>query len=455
MFKSKKQEGFSLVMVLVLIVFIAMISGFFARNIVSDLRRIRMEEERIQAYYLARSGIQSVSMWLETADEEEIEQILGVQSEPVEFSEGSFEVQLTREYIQKGEEVDEGNEEQEGEEEIIYILEATGRVKDTTELVTVHLRPLEYSAFDMAVYAHEYLRMTGSSLIDYDAGTGSREVGSVSLGPAVSIDGDFYIVEGAEEEVVFAVEGDYYTHRDRIGGEVKHSPPIVYELPEFPEFPGDKGELNYGGSQFIAQGNETRYIYDDDWYDEIRVRAGSTVEIHIFDEDLKIQTSSLEVSGSAGIEVHRHGDGELLLYVEDEFDIAGSGYINKDGEPEDVIMYYRGQEGLDPAGSTVYKGSLYSREADITLAGSGGIQGHILSGGNEVNIVGAATAHVRGLVAPNADVNIKGSGEIKGSLIANTVNMVGTGTVKYDDSIEDLFPFDVEIAGKSFDQIWY
>ena len=452
MFKSKNQEGFSLVMVLVLIVFISLISAFFARNIVTDLRRVRTEEERTQAYYLARSGAQSIAKWLEIADEDDIETILGVTSQPVELNEGSFQVELTREYIQPEQEEDEDPENE--TEEMIYILEAAGTVNETTERVTVHLQPLTYSAFDMAVYAHELLEMTGSSLIDYDAGTGSRQPGSVSLGPAVNIGGDFYIVEGADEEIVFAVEGDYYSHRDRIAGEVKHFPPIEYELPEFPVFPGDEGSLSFTGTQFVVQGQQTRYIYSDAWYEEIRVRAGSKVEAHIFDEDLIIQTSSLEVSGSAGIEVHRHGEGKLILYVEDEFDIEGSGFINKDGEPEDVIMYYRGEERLDPAGATVYKGSLYAQDADISLAGSGGIQGHILTGGSEVNIVGAATAHVRGLVAPEADVNIKGSGEIKGSLIGNTVNMVGAGTVKYDDNIEDLFPFDVEIAGQSFIQTW-
>jgi len=64
--------------------------------------------------------------------------------------------------------------------------------------------------------------------------------------------------------------------------------------------------------------------------------------------------------------------------------------------------------------------------------GSGGVTGHIITGGNCVDIRGNASANVRVIYAPNALVTIHGSGHVRGAVVANSCTMTGGASLIYD-----------------------
>ena len=63
----------------------------------------------------------------------------------------------------------------------------------------------------------------------------------------------------------------------------------------------------------------------------------------------------------------------------------------------EIYLYYKGNFPVNPSGSTKIVGCLYAEKADIVISESGGITGHIITGGENVSIIGDAEANVRAL----------------------------------------------------------
>ena len=103
-------------------------------------------------------------------------------------------------------------------------------------------------------------------------------------------------------------------------------------------------------------------------------------------------------------------------------------------------MYYQGNSEPNIGGNTRFVGSLFAESADISINGSNGVTGHIITGGDEIDINGDASLNTRILYAPNANVNLGGSGQIKGSLIADRFSGYGNAKIIYDTPDFDTFP---------------
>jgi len=135
-----------------------------------------------------------------------------------------------------------------------------------------------------------------------------------------------------------------------------------------------------------------------------------------------------------------HGEGKLVLYVEDSFTLTGSSTINGNGNSADTHMYYSGAETVSVKGNTKFVGSMYVEQADMDIGGSNGITGHIISGGTSIDIDGAAQADVRMLYAPNAHVQLGGSGVIRGAVVSNQFTASGAAQVFFDADFDDSIP---------------
>ncbi|RFB17693.1 hypothetical protein DZB84_07520 [Bacillus sp. HNG] len=110
------------------------------------------------------------------------------------------------------------------------------------------------------------------------------------------------------------------------------------------------------------------------------------------------------------------------------------GQINK------LDIFYKGTS-LDMSGNQRIYGSLYAQNANITMTGGSGFQGHIITGGGKIDISGGANAVTQVFYAPNSNVNITGGGTIKGNIISKTLTISGGGSVTYMNlSGEDLPP---------------
>jgi len=203
-------------------------------------------------------------------------------------------------------------------------------------------------------------------------------------------------------------------------------------LPEFPEFPENlpnKGDVYAGWSLIPAGGHK---ITEDGYYPRIDVLQELTIEIG--DSDRIIRTDNLRVTGDGKIKLNRTGSGRLILYVADTFELTGSSTINNGGDYNALLMYFAGN-ALNMAGNTKFVGSVYALKSDINIAGSGGITGHIVTGGNQIKVTGNALANVRVLYAPEAALEVNGSGAIRGIAVVRDIGIVGNGCIILDESL--------------------
>ncbi len=119
--------------------------------------------------------------------------------------------------------------------------------------------------------------------------------------------------------------------------------------------------------------------------------------------------------------------------------MTGSSSINQNGDYDDVYMYYSGDEEISVGGSTEFVGSVYALTSDFTITGSGGVKGHIITGGDNVDVTGAATANVRAIYAPNALLNVTGSGSISGATVSKSIEVIGNARIYYNNSMNMNF----------------
>ncbi len=273
------------------------------------------------------------------------------------------------------------------------------------------------------------IELTGSSQIVGNTGTNSVAEDSVVLAWSTVINGLLSIGPGGDPATVI----DTRNYAGNLPQGTAALPSArSYPMPEFPEFPDlpFQGFMDAGWWPIPPGGHR---ISETGTYSYINVQNELTIDIG--DEDLLIRTESLSVTGSGKIKLNKTGSGRLILYVDNTFNINGSSTINQNGNYNDVIMYYAGSGNPSIDGSTKYVGSIYAVNSNFTVAGSGGVTGHIVTGGTTVNVTGNAEANVRAVYAPNAVLTVSGSSRIRGAVVAQSINVLGNSRIFYDDSL--------------------
>ena len=285
----------------------------------------------------------------------------------------------------------------------------------------------DYYTYDMALFSMENITLEGSASIQGSAGTNSTQPGSINFGSSTRITDDLYISPNADPSRLFT----FGNNRD-IDDHVDHllflEEEREYPIPEYPEIPfptqRDSIELKWDYKDIT--------IDEDGQYDSIKTNSYTlNIDVSNGDRTLVVDTFTIN-SGTVNV----IGDGTLYLYVTNKFDLNGSGMFNPNGDDRNVMLYYSGSNTFEVAGSCKMKGCLYSKQADINITASGGVTGHIITRGNNVNVTGNSSAYVRVIYAPNAFVNIAGSSSVSGAVIAKRCRISGgVGSyIKFDPS---------------------
>lgn len=439
----RNNRGIALPIVLIIALILTILGTVLWHYSVRDLIFAEKNLKRMQAYYIARSGADAVAQYIvDNPDGIDMKEYVDAlvnspKSYPTSISgdpKGYFEIEVTRD-SGKG----------------IIIIQSVGTVDEISQKVSLTLYELvtgEEPLFDMAVFSNTAIELKGSARIEGDVGINSLEPGSVVLAWSTAIDGNLFIAPDADPEKILT--GARPNPRDNITNDIlEMTQERVYGLPPFPDFPED---LSWRGSFTVGWNPSPPYhIYEDGEYDSITVK--SELVIHVGDEDRILRVNSLEVSGSGKITLNRTGKGRLYLYVNDNFNITNGATINNDGDPGDIFIYYKGNSPVNPSGSTKIVGCLYAEKADIVISESGGITGHIITGGENVSIIGDAEANVRALYAPLARIVVANGARFRGALVCDSLTVTGNSRVIYDNSIQDTFP-DIWMGGEE-DTITY
>jgi hypothetical protein len=289
-----------------------------------------------------------------------------------------------------------------------------------------------------AEFSKSDITLTGSSRVVGNTGTNATHEGAVELSWATSIDSSLQIGPGGN---INDVVDQANFHSGNVGGDIVNlEREQDYELPEFIEYPPKTTQIAPINMTWENTGSTLSPAdYDGKYIPSLNISGGWTLNIDTGGEDRVLHVGDLNIQQG---HVNIVGDGKLTIIAENDLELNGSSTFNSDGDQNKVFTYYGGSEELNFAGATNFNGSVYARDADIRIGGSGGIQGHIITGGENVTINGAAEAISRALYAPNAHVSLTGSASVTGSIISNSFSAVGNSRVyfssEYDESLEEL-----------------
>lgn len=424
---------------------LAILGGGYVTLGSTEVRQSARHSYRVQAYYLARSGAEIARDWL--ADKGYLD---GTEKpNEVVFLEGSLENEKDGLTLVEDKNDLHGNEPIEVRIEFSpsnIVVRSRGRysgiagtMHDVVELVfdaKGSFGPFDHALFalDQGSKADPAIEVGGSGQVVGPLGTNSTGAESVRFGPSqqVTVDGDLSIGSGANPEDVITVQGN------RSIDDVLMGTHNVLNLPEggrsypdpiFPGFP----EVPFRGNFDTSSDAAYFEIAADGRYDTISVREARSLTIDVGNGTRRIRVRDLNISEGQVKLINTGEDGNVILYVEDSFNLAGGSQLNLGGDFAQVTVYYKGDADLSIAGNTRFVGTLHLESAGLSVAGSSEIDGPIISSGSrDISVTGSADTHARILYAPKARVSVDGSGSILGSVIARSSAINGSAAIVYE-----------------------
>ncbi|AZO95295.1 carbohydrate-binding protein [Halocella sp. SP3-1] len=466
MYKFKNENGFTILLVMVLLVIVMVLGGALLNRSSNDYKFTKLEEKKIQSYFIAKSGADIVGTAIEKSliSSNELD---GKSSGPVQLGEGTFEVSITK----AGDDVR---------------INSTGYVDNVSEKITLVLkRSGGASRFDKALYSTESdsenyptISIDESAYITGPVRSNATSFEAINIGQG-EIDGDLYIRSKKDHEDTWSVDQIYnygdvvwyngieYTAKWRTQGDepgcssVWDSPvnnvtgeiiptedEVIYTVPDFPTYPDD---LPYKGFYTTSEGGS---IYENGEYNSINITSNRTLTIDLNNENRIIRVKNLNIEQGDIELINKRENGKLIFYVDNQITIGGDSEVNSGGNVNDIMIYYEGRDEPKLGDNIRYTGSFFTKQSDLTIAGSSTITGNIISGGESITIQGSASINKGLLYAPNAKAELKGSGHITGSAITKTISLNGGGAyVKYDENVNDNIPIDIGSPG-DYERTW-
>lgn len=344
---------------------------------------------------------------------------------------------------------------------------------------------------DKALMTKGSIQLTGSSqIIGAPISTYSTSAGAINLAwstrvPAIELDPSLFDSNGN------LINSNIFTTTSNINniiteGGLNAVDPLdeVYEFPQItiPTYP-NKTTLarlplfsSAGRALVRSDGSILKNFWDSNevvynipststWYyvPEINISAGSNFTINVGDTDIHFVVDRLQlnnhfrVTGTGKLIIHVTGNTEQTATSNESarisFNYTSSIPVGAIDEPERLLIYvdpiYVKDKGVikphtvTVGGSATYHLSLMAANLNITVTGSGAIEGYVVTGGDEVRVTGGSYTTVTLYYAPNAHFVVSGSGRVNGAIVANTFLGDGNIRVYYDDVAFENFPFEI------------
>jgi Flp pilus assembly pilin Flp len=200
-----------------------------------------------------------------------------------------------------------------------------------------------------------------------------------------------------------------------------------FPLPVFPTISGESFQSK--GSYTAGWWPPPVPIIEDGYYSSLKAINNLVIDTGNEGETRTIVVDDFELSGAGKISLS--GSGKLVLVVKDQFKFTNNVLLNNGGLPENVVIYYEGEDDLE-FGQGHISGSVYTKNSGISFTGSTSIQGNIFVGGGNVTVAsGNVNLSDALLYAPSSDLHVTGSSGIEGRIIANSVTGSGASTIRF------------------------
>lgn len=209
-----------------------------------------------------------------------------------------------------------------------------------------------------------------------------------------------------------------------------------FPLPVFPDIAGDSYQNK--GSYVAGWSPPPIPITEDGYYSSLKAYNNLVINTGEEGNVRTIVVDDFELSGAGNISLQ--GNGKLVLVVKDQFKFANNVTFNTNGLPENVVVYYEGDDNLE-FGQGHIAGSVYTKNSGISFTGSTSIQGNIFVGGGNVSVAsGNVDLSDALLYAPHSDLSVTGSSSIEGKIIANTVTGSGNSAITFKPvNLDEVF----------------
>ena len=215
------------------------------------------------------------------------------------------------------------------------------------------------------------------------------------------------------------------------------------KFPDFPEYPRLSNSMVDSHKNINISTNRTMSLDANYQINNINFNSDAKLTLDIGNKDVSIVVNRIAGGGHLDIK----GTGKLTIYVKDNIEL--SGHINQNGQ-DDLIIYIgpssnpNSTKTLKSSQYGDFIASIYAKDANIELVGSGKIRGDIVTGGNRVKLSGDSSGKTStgyAVYAPNASVELSGSGSLVGSIISKVFKISGGGWVTQKDVNSDKNPF--------------
>lgn len=331
----KNRKGMAMPAVLMVLLIVTILGAALLRVAVADSIHASRDRSRMQAYYLARSGVEATETWIldNTAS---FNSIKDKTSSPATIPEsgidGTFTVKVT------------------GSLSNIVLIEATGTVKGVTATATKALISsgdiLDDIVFDDTVYAKNLVVLSGNVTID----------GTVAYGGSITTNGSTTITGGPPVQ------------KDR-------------ELPS-PIFPADPTTstliLNLKNDAVLnnlADFNTTNKMLVAKTFDynankkTLTVNTGSTGDV------VRLVTNTFDFNGGSLILT---GTGRFELYVTGSMSLGAGVALNEGGSAKQFLVLMGEGSSFTKAGNASFTGVIYGPQANVTVNGTDNFTGAVI-----------------------------------------------------------------------------
>ncbi|OLS02741.1 DUF7305 domain-containing protein [Tissierella creatinophila] len=423
----KNRKGSTLILTLMVFVFLSILATATVSFMVSENNQSIAHKDKIEAYYIARSGAEAVeAAILSITDEKEKENLLKNLPKNVDISGMDLKSNELLEVKVK-------------QEDNIIVIESKGIVGKGSEIVekvmesTTESEGDVISNIDSVIFSNTNMVFESNTQnnITGNIGTNSLKNDTIKFTSGFNKNITIKIPFGADSSKIINKPS---TNKDIPN--IEYIEKRNYPLYNFPQYPIDL--LNKGIIK-TNWDNSNPIINSSSYYDSIIVDQDYSLTIDANKSDVILRVKDFNVS-QGHLKILGHKD--VKIFIENFISLKGS--FNNENNNKNVEIYYNGDKEMNIMNETKINGSIYLKSADFNLGNGGSINGNIISGGKKISISGGTYIQDGLIYAPNAKLTLTAGGKINGAIICNDFNMSGGGSITYSpqyiDSVSVKFP---------------
>lgn len=469
---NHQESGFAMVGVLIIFIIITVLGLSIVTLSFASVKTSTNERDNQSAYYIAEAGltysVQEIERKiLEEYDHDDVrEEEQFVNKLKTLANEHPIYVEFHDDKISVVNEISIADRfakiniifEEKIEEELAhqFIIESTGVIGEQERTVSSSFSVEwmeKYSETESGSYELPPFAVFTSGQIKIPQGRITGDIGTLNTGEngvyfansgAVHT-GKIYVPGGKESKIV-------KIENSNITSEIKSIDQsyVMPGLPPFLNFPsidscpeskvietpnGNKYEVikncNLHIDNYVVRDSNYKLVMESDLkFDRMIFRENYTLTLDIGDEDKSIVVNHLDLTNG---HIKLEGTGRLTIYVRDKITTGSGSTINKDGEINNLNIFYAGTNKFKLDGDQKIYGSIYIKNAEAYLTGSGGVYGNIFTGGSKITLSGGSNVEAQLILAPHAAVKVEAGGDIVGAVYSKTFDNSGGATVIHSE----------------------